>query len=285
MASFPKPSGLQRPEDRTARRRRLLFFLAIAVIIAIFKTHTLITGRTNPVDQAITRVVSPLVQAIKYTGDGLASLRYVFGIPALLRENSRLNRENEFLRRRLAENEHLGEENKRLHALLKLNVPQGFTGVPAVVTARPYDLWLESAMLNVGAKDGVRSGDLVVNENGVAGVIDEVQPGFCWVQLIVSPQARLAAITGESRSEGIIRGVGSHFLELMYVKAGSPVETGEKVFTRGEAGVSAEQSSRPRGQYIGVIVEKKVDSSGFLSIKVEPAVNASNLGTVVVMTR
>jgi len=279
-----KPGSSLAYDQRAQARRWLAVFVLLAVLIAGIKGCALITGRTNPVDQAITRMASPVVYVIRRVGEGIGSLAYIFQIPALLKENTRLKSENRYLQRQLEETKALKAQNQRLLALGKIRIP-GYRAVQALVVARPYDLWLESAIISAGSADGVRLGNLVVNPDGAVGVISEVQSTYSRVQLITSPQFRLGAVSEDSAEEGVIRGLDWRTLIFDYVPAGSKISLDEKVFTLGNETAPGSDDNRPRGVLIGTIVNRKVDKNGFLEIFVEPAITPSRLGPVDVMVR
>ncbi|MDQ3023885.1 MAG: rod shape-determining protein MreC [bacterium] len=295
-------TGGTRRSRSGAPRRLLTVFLAIAVLIALVKTFTLITGNTNPVDRAINTAATPLVIVVRFTVDGFSSLGHIFRLPSLLRENSKLHGENSELRKLLAENDLLRSTNAQLRSSLKLVQPQ-FNLVNAAVIARPYDLWLDQVILDVGSRKGVRAGNLVVNPSGVVGIVDDrVEDSTCWVTLVTSPRFRLAAVTGTNEVEGVIRGLDNRSmalegvrgrpagaddgnLELMHVKAGSDVKVGEKVFSAGVTTVDEVASRRPRGQLIGTVIHKSVDANSALEVRVEPAVNVNRINIVAVITQ
>lgn len=295
-------AGALRRSRSAPPRRWLTAFIALALLIALVKTWTLLTGRTNPVDRMINAAATPLVMAGNYTADGLASLGQVFRLPALLRENQALQSENELLQRQLAETELVRATNAQLSASLRLKEP-GFREVHATVISRPYDLWLEQIIIDAGRRDGVRPGHLVINSQGVVGVVDkQVLESTAWVTLVTSPRFRLAAVTGQSATEGVIRGLDGHNLEMVgvgrratpnpeagnmelkLVKAGALIEVGEKVFSSGVVGSNEAVSvKRPRGILIGTVMHRNSDPNGFLDVRVVPAVNPGKINVVTVM--
>lgn len=272
------------PDRRGPSRRWLVVLAIIALIVAGAKIATLVTGRTNPVDRAIISMTTPVVYVIKRIGEGLGSLVHVFRLPALLSENKRLETENALMERKVAEVGALARENERLRELAGLLPEPEFTLVNATVLARPYDLWLETALISAGSNDGLGKGDLVANELGIVGLVEEVQPGYSRVELCSSPGFRLGVIAGDSRDEGVLRGIGPGELALDYIPAGSKIAYGEKLFTRGESAVEPGGASRPRGIYCGMVTTR-VAEGGYLNITVEPAANTARLGQVVVYTQ
>ena len=274
-------SSLGSRRGQRPSRRWLLVFLALAIVIAAGKTCAAVTGRSNPIDTVLTHITTPLVSVVRGIGQGFGT---VFRIPSALRDNVNLVSERDLLQRRLEEAELAASDRDYLERLLNIEPPPGFTPVNARVIARPYDLWLESAWVNAGSRQGVRQGNLVLNDNGVVGVVQEVHSTSCNVQLVSSPSLALGAITLDSRIEGVLKGYDPSVAKLDLVPAGSPVEIGEKVFTLGEETFPGGEDNRPRGAYIGVVT-RVVDSGGFLDIAVEPAARTNSLGWVVIYTR
>ena len=274
----------QMQDTRLSTRRWVVGAIVLALLLAGLKTCAVLTKRTNPVDQTIVRTTNPAIYVLKRIGEGFISLGHIFEVPTLLRENNRLRQENAFQRLQIEELKSLKQENDRLNAALKIQVP-GFKPVAATVIARPYDLWLESAIINAGYDDGVRLGNLVLNGKGVVGKITEVETDRSRVQLITSPRFRLGAVSSISRDEGVIRGVDSRTLVFDYIPAGSRTGLGEKIYSRGEETVPGGNDNKPKGQLLGRVKEHKVDQNGFLELTVTPAISPSQLGVVVVMTR
>ena len=294
-------AGALRRNRSTGPRRWLTVFLGIAILITVVKTITLITHRSNPVDHAINVIAIPLVSVVSYTAEGFASLGQIFHLPSLLRENRRLKEENALLKRDTAEADLIKATNADLRATLALSNLQ-YRTVNATVIARPYDLWLDQVVLDVGARDGVRSGNLVVNPSGVVGVVDDkVEDSKCWVTLVTSPGFRIAAITA-NEVEGVIKGFDSQAmllegvrgypgnaddgnLQLTRVRSGANIKLGEKVFTSGVVTSVSEGMRRPRGQLLGTVIHRSVDANGTQDVRVEPAVNANRISVVTVLTQ
>jgi len=289
MARF-KPVGRTKGDQRIGVRRWIIAFVIIALVIVAGKAYTWSTGRPNPVDSVIRTLATPVVYVIKMIGDGTVYTFKVIGsFPTLLRQKNELETENAVLERRNDELQQLAAENAQLRELLKLRIPRGYVGVTASVIARPYDLWLESAIIDVGTSSGVQLGNLVVNEKGVVGKISETFEGHSRVQLLVSPQFRLGAVSGTSgdrqRSEGVVRGVDRETLAFDYLPAGAQIQVGDKVFSRGAETFPGGGENRPRGILVGVVKRRVTDRNGFLTVTIRPAADPSNIGTVVVMVR
>lgn len=271
-------------------------FVLIAGLIASVKLFTYITGRPNPVDNTMMAVGTPVINVIRRIGEGIGGLVHIFRLPSLLNENKQLKAQNAQLKQDMNQLVFLQNEISDLQTQLTLKPGKGFKLVNASVVSRPFDLWLETAMINAGSREGVAVGDLVVNNDGVVGKVVEVRRTSSRIQLISSPEFRLGVIASvanaerEGRAEGVLRGIDQHSLQLLYVKAGTPVEIGQKVFTRGNLSfegfenLALQSENRPRGVFIGTITQKKVEQSSRLRLVVEPAADVNRLGNVAIYT-
>jgi rod shape-determining protein MreC len=272
-------------ERRASSRRWLVAILIVVLIIAGFKILAAVTGRSNPVDTVLVSLTTRTVYVLRRIGQGLATITVdVFKVAHYKHENSILNRENSQLQRLREEAAEIKQENKQLHQLLDIDAPE-FVPVAATVVARPFDLWLETAIINAGTSKNVAVGNLVINEKGVVGVIEKAEPTYSHVMLLVSPRCRLGVIARDCRDTGVVRGVDGETLAIDYLPTRSLIKPGEKVFTSGEQAYISGGHNRPRGAFIGT-VRRRVESGGILrSVIIDPAAGASQLSTVVVMTR
>lgn len=236
----------QMQDMRHATRRWVVALIVLALVLAGLKTCAVLTRRSNLVDQTLSQATTPPAFSLKRIGEGFVSLGHIFEVPTLLRENNRLKQENAFLQQQLDQVKALRKENERLNAILKIQAP-GYDSVAATVIARPYDLWLESVLINAGREDGVRLGNLVLNAKGVVGLVSEVEHERCRVLLVSSPRFRLGAVSAISRDEGVIRGVDWRTLVFDYIPAGAHVTLGEKVYTLGEETFPGVRPTAPRG--------------------------------------
>jgi rod shape-determining protein MreC len=282
---------LRKGDGRRHWRRWLLLAIVIVVVIGSARTCTLVTGRSNPIDSGLMYISAPVIRAVHSIGNGFASLRHVFRIPRILRENRELQVENGYLTQRVEQLLHYEQENRRLNDLLNIKAPADFSKVTARVIARPPELWLDSVSINAGTRKGVHEGNLVANSSGVVGIVSRAELDFSNVTLISSPEFVLGAITGSSsdpasaRVEGVLKGIEAGRMRLDLVPAGAPVAVGDKVFTLGEETIDGGEDNRPRGLYFGLVVRREEDPSDFLDIIVEPLADVNRLGEVVVYTR
>ncbi len=116
------------------------------------------------------------------------------------RDLARLNSSYEL---RIRENESLREEVARLERLLNLPVREGYRYEVARVVKRESSAWWRQVVIRKGKNHDIRPGAPVVFTGGVVGRVREVHAYTSVVDLISSPQLRLAAnFEGDNRPVG-----------------------------------------------------------------------------------
>ena len=73
----------QKPDQRRQTKIWLVRFALIAGFIFLVKLFTFISGRPNPVDNAITAVGTPVVNVVKRIGEGIGGRLRLVGMETL----------------------------------------------------------------------------------------------------------------------------------------------------------------------------------------------------------
>ncbi len=198
-----------------------------------------------------------------------------------------VSEENEELRRRLTE---LEEENlqfrealvtsghlERIAAMADVfDIPM----LPSQVVGLDVSPWFRSALVDRGAKHGVRPGNPVITNDGVVGVVTAASQHAARTMLVMDRQSAVDGIVQRSRARGLVRGRGRGELEFEFVVRGGDVRIGDLVITSGLGGVY------PKGLRLGEVVSV-VDPGGALlqTARLRPAVDFGRLEQVFVMLR
>lgn len=126
---------------------------------------------------------------------------------ALVEENRRLRAQLDAyaLERRVSRL--LREENRELHALLGREEPPG---VMARVLSRPPTTRYDTLIVDVGAREGVAVGDLVVYAGSVLGAVRSVTERTSIIVMYSSPGERtLVHVAGASTTPTVAEGMGA----------------------------------------------------------------------------
>ncbi|MFC1694064.1 rod shape-determining protein MreC [Candidatus Latescibacterota bacterium] len=184
------------------------------------------------------------------------------------RENKRLRLQNLKLSEKIQFHDFVIRENERLRRILDFKERNLFADsvVTATVIGHDFDRVVNSLILDVGTKDGVKKHMAVVTAEGLAGNVFEVYSSSCSVQIIMDVKARISAET--EGIQGIIRWEGGPYLRMYGLPISDIPSTGQKVYTTGMGGVY------PPGIFIGNVTEQKLDEvEQYASVNVESMVD------------
>ncbi|MBN1196654.1 MAG: rod shape-determining protein MreC [Candidatus Aminicenantes bacterium] len=172
----------------------------------------------------------------------------------LKKAHSRVKYENYLLRQRLNAlgfREQVRRETPRFLAAQLVLVDPNF----------PFN----TILVDRGTLQGVRSGMIVLNENGdlVGRVIAPVHLFASRVRLITSAQGGVGASIERDRMEGLITGDNSRICDFRYLMESLPVRVGDEVVTSGTDGIF------PAGLPLGKVVEVR-KSQLVQQVRVQP---------------
>ncbi len=145
--------------------------------------------------------------------------------------------------------EYYKNEYEKMSYLLNINTDDYDVIYSKVVLREIYQFY-DEITIGKGTRDGIQDGDLVVNENGVVGVIKDAGNASSIVRLLTSPDMELSVkING---SYGILTSVDKALI-VKNIKLDSEIKEGDLVYTSG-------LTSIPGGIYVGKVSEVNRDS-------------------------
>lgn len=170
-------------------------------------------------------------------------------------------------------------ENIRLRELFGFKSRLEYRVIPAEVVALEPNRKSYTVMLDIGEKEGVKKNLPVINMKGLVGKVTEVKKGSCWVELLLHPNCRVAALAQRSRVHGIIRGSEGNLLRLDNVPLEEDVKVDDKIISSGLGGVF------PAGLEIGKVKKVGGEKEGefFKSILVKSGVDFNQLEELFVL--
>lgn len=159
----------------------------------------------------------------------------------LLKENNELKLQNTILTERLQ------LLNSKLHFIDNSK----YKYITAIVTQVTYPRDEVALVVSAGEKDGVRVGNVVIDDNGIVGRVSSVSKSYSVVSLIGNENVKISALIMPIELDCIIgRRVDKDHLEVSYLSDLEAVSHGNKVISSGKDGFT------PYGITIGT-VEKK----------------------------
>ena len=258
---------------------------AMLVVISLLLLGLRNTDVVRGSSTFLTQLLVPVQQVL--AGVGAAGDRFASAIAQIdeLRDNnSRLLTENERLTLenvRLREQAIAGQQAERLLTLQR-TIP--FESVPAPVIARDPTGVLHSIVLGIGTDDGVKSGNVVLSDQGLVGRVSEVGTNYSKVLLVTDSSSVVSALVQGSRATGIVRGQFGDSLIMDWLLQTEPVKEGDVVITAG-LGIGEElRSLYPKGLVIGTIAQvKTAEAAAYNRAIITPAVDLRRLEHVLVV--
>lgn len=193
--------------------------------------------------------------------------RYVY-LVGVRQENEDLALRVRELEQELARVSEKAKAVDRLNALLRFSPepPWEMRGGRVIGQKLGPNAILETVLIDVGSRHGVRVNDPVISPRGVVGRIAKPGLHFSSVVLLSDPSSRIPVITSQGRVPAIVQGQGAGaFLEVKFIPRNDPVSPGEILLSSGMDGVY------PKGIPVARVVEvTPADVSLFQRVYAEP---------------
>lgn len=249
MAKGPRLSSLSRvaaPARGMAQRFGLLLLMATAVALLVLgKTHG------EAISQLRVMAVETVAPVLEVLSAPVISARHAI---AEIEHILNTGRDNRTLREQLSRlskwqiiARNLEQENAGLRALLNPAQDRAPIFISARVIGDTSGLFVQSALLNAGRRDGVEPGQGVTTGQGLAGRIVEAGQRSARLLLLTDLNSRVPVTVEHSRHRAVLAGDNSARPRLTFLPANAKVNPGDRVVTSGHAGVF------PPGLPVGIV--------------------------------
>ncbi len=251
--------------------KRFLAFAAAAFVLVAFSFH--FPKIRSSAGSWFHFALRPFLESTSILSAQASNIRHQFyNYWNAIDKQHEQEQEIEELESRLVRFDEVLRENNRLKRLLDFrdSLPQKAVGVRIM----GYGLkpWKKSVLLNKGSSQGIKPLSVLVVPSGLVGRIVDVGLVSSQAILLTDPESRVAAVTLNSRAQGIAEGNGGDKLKLRYLNLDDAVQVGEIVVTSGLSDIY------PKGLRVGRIESVERDADGLhLSATVRPAVRFSKI--------
>lgn len=263
--------------DAAAGTLRLIGYLALACVLMVLDHRN---GWLNRARFAASAVIEPIYRLAAWPAEAVQDLRTsLTQRHTLINENERLREALLLAQARLNRMGAIGEQNTRLKQLLETRRMLGMD----VQLARLIDVDLGPARnrvtIDVGAKEGVHVGQVVIDAHGVMGQVVEVLPHTCVALLVTDANHSIPVVDERSGLRGIAHGSGApDRLLVSDIPLSADVKVGDRISTSGLGG------RFPAGFPVGTITQIGPDPSGmFAQAIARPAAALARSGLVLLL--
>ncbi len=254
-----------------------LSLVAIGFIVATFDVRSDGEGVSNVLREGTQSIFTPLQKGVNWVADPVVGfIDSVGNIAGLRDENERLRTKVREAEAQLRETNALEEKVTQLELINGLEVADELTTVTAKMYASGPTAFDNVRYIDKGAKDGVVSGQAVVDEDGLVGRVDLVSANDARIRLITDPAISVGVRVQSTNETGIVTGRGDGPLRLEMFRAEQAVSQGALVVTDG--------SRFPPGIVVGTVRTSADAEVGFvLRTDVDPAAQLSKVDFVKVI--
>ncbi len=255
--------------------------LLVFILIALGIVGLALGGYLTPVSRIIT---SPIISAQAWIAKRYLAVQSLITQPedvtTLQQHNAQLEAENSQLQVQIVQLQQQVTESQLLATLVdyeRRHVDN--TYVAASVIARDVSPFMHYVIIDRGSDDGLRKGMPVVTQQGLVGNIAAVTAAAARIQLINDPGSNINVVLQQSGVTAVLSGLITGEIQLDRISQNAAVQPGDLVMTSGLGG------NYPADIVIGqVVTVRKEASSLFQTASIQPAVDFSQLGIVLVIT-
>ncbi len=214
-----------------------MLILAAVGITALGRTETVFFERLRT---SVVDFVAPIMGVIARPAAAVSDA--IDGVDELVRlreEVASLRAQNERLLAWQAAGYKLSQENDRLRELLRF-VPEAESDfIGARVIGDSGGVFVRSAIVVAGARDGVSRGQAAMTGDGLIGRVVAVGHRSARILLITDLNSRIPVMFEGSRGRAILAGDNSAAPTLKFLHHNTQINTGERIVTSGHGGVLA----------------------------------------------
>src|SRR5690348_10454614 len=256
---------------------RLISYLALAMVLMVLDHRN---GWLWRVRYAASVVVEPVDRLANLPSAGMRTLSVALADRKLLTEqNQRLREDLLLANARLNRMAGVAEQNHRLKELLDTRHSLDINVQLARVVGVDLGAWQQRLVLNLGARDGVKPGQPVIDAHGVMGQVVEVLPTTSVVMLVTDPAHAIPVVVERSGLRTVAYGArdGSG-LVLPNIPLAADVRPGDRLLTSGLGG------RFPPGFPVGKVLAVAPSSSGMFRVaQVQPAADLDRSDDVLLL--
>lgn len=259
--------------------------ILIGVCLLLVGISVFAGGVASPIKNIAMNILGPMQKGINSFGNG------IFSWNEEQKSIEELKNDNKILQEKLnaqkLQNKSLEQnqvEFERLEDLLKLKKAyKQYNTVGARVISKGSGNWFDIFVIDKGSNDGMKVNMNVIADNGLVGIVYEVNKNYSKVRSIINDTSMVSAMFLKTNDKCIVNGsldtMDDDYLEVVYIDKDAKVKEGDELVT------SYISSKFVEGITIGKVYDIKDDSTKLTKVaKLTPTVDFKHLKEVLVIT-
>ena len=214
---------------------RLIFYIAIAMVLMVLDHRN---GWLWRLRYTTAVVIEPVYRLASLPVDGMHALGVAFADRRMLTEqNQRLREDLLLANAKLNRMAAVAQQNERLKELLDTQHSLDLHVQLAHVIGIDLGAYRYRMMINLGARDGVKAGQPVIDAHGVMGQVIDVLPTSAVIMLVTDPDHALPVVIERTGLRTVAYGSrNGEQLTLPTIPMAADVRVGDKLLTSGLGG-------------------------------------------------
>jgi len=241
--------GSSRRRDESGVRFSRTFTVAlflISIVLVAFDRPQARSPALASLRAGITDLAAPVLDLVA------APVRGLSNIGPYWRNQAHLAEENADLRQRLNETRYwrdlalqLRDQREVYEQALRVESPATQNRIGAWTLGDPDGPFVQSRLIGAGTRQGVDSGDPVLNVYGLIGRVVETGNVSSRVLLLTDLNSRIPVMADRSNARAVLVGDNSDYPRLDFLTRNAGLEDGDRIVTSGDDGIM------PRGLPVG----------------------------------
>ncbi len=270
---------MRRNRGRLTKRFIIFIFVIISISLLIIPENV-----TDKIKVTVTSPLAPVQKIISQTSNFFKNgFKRLAASAKAADEKDDLGKEVFLLKNKIIKQQDIINVFKKKLEIVseyKENIDDNEKPIVADIIGYDVSNFRKSIIIDVGTKQGVSVGDVVVFGNALVGRISAIGNSSGRVMLITDPASNVPARFLKLRTRGMVQGTSDGKCMMKYVPRQIKVDKPEKVISSGIGGVF------PKSLYIGNVIEVKQKSANlFKDIKIMPRIDISKIEHVLVIKR
>jgi len=219
---------------RVFLRRCLFFSLIIASLSFIFLSKKEESAIFS-LKRQLTDVLTPVVEVASLPFVAIANIQNTIGNYFFVHDqNAQLVGENQKLKQQLINSSKIEADNRHLRDLLNVATDTKYQFISARVIGNISGSFIRTILINAGTKDGIATGQAVVNNEGLVGQVVETGIRSSRVLLLTDLNSRIPVSALSSGERAVVSGTNTKHPVLKYVTEDTNITDGELIITSGD---------------------------------------------------
>ncbi len=251
---------------------RVLLAALLAFMLAMLVLSRLQHPLARTLQLQALAVITPIVDTLSAPLEAVHSLVTDWNHLLLAHEtNAKLRSENDRLRHWQSVAVALARENASLRELARYKPVPQTSYLGAKIVGSTSGAFGRGLLLNVGAADGVRPYQPVMDAHGLIGRVIDMSPHASRLMLITDPSSRIPVMIGTRGERAIAAGTGEEEISLLFVDVNHHIKPGDLVMSSEDGGlmpaaITLGEVVRVRGREVKMRPRRALSRAEYVSV-------------------